>query len=148
LPTVFRRNRLYQSGACPTATWKIFEARTSNYMSQPATAGAGLRDVAAAPSSICFIDGEQGILSYRGYNIHDLATHCNFEEVIYLLWYGKLPKQSEVDDLRAQLAANAAAPAELLSLMTAFPKDAVPMAALRTTLSALSFYDPDTGNNT
>ena len=61
-------------------------------MSQPATAGAGLRDVAAAPSSICFIDGEQGILSYRGYNIHDLATHCNFEEVIYLLWHDKLPK--------------------------------------------------------
>lgn len=116
-------------------------------MSQTATSAAGLRDVAAAPSSICFIDGEQGILSYRGYNIHDLATHCTFEEVIYLLWHGHLPKQNEVDELQAQLAANAAAPAQLLGLMTAFPKDAVPMAALRTALSALAFYDPDTGDN-
>jgi citrate synthase len=116
-------------------------------MSQSATSAAGLRDVAAAPSSICFIDGEQGILSYRGYSIHDLATHCAFEEVIYLLWHDHLPKQNEVDELKAQLMANAAAPAQLLGLMTAFPKDAVPMAALRTALSALAFYDPDTGDN-
>ena len=117
-------------------------------MSQSATSAAGLRDVAAAPSSICFIDGEQGILSYRGYNIHDLATHCNFEEVIYLLWHGQLPKQSELDELKAQLTATATAPAQVLGLMAAFPKDAVPMAALRTALSALAFYDPDTGDNT
>ncbi len=117
-------------------------------MSQSATSAAGLRDVAAAPSSICFIDGDQGILSYRGYNIHDLATHCNFEEVIYLLWHGHLPKQNELDELKAQLIANAAAPAQVLGLMAAFPKDAVPMAALRTALSALAFYDPDTGDNT
>jgi citrate synthase len=116
-------------------------------MSQPATAGAGLRDVPAAPSSICYIDGNEGYLSYRGYNIHDLATHCSFEEVIYLLWHGKLPKQAEVDELRAQLNANAAAPAQVLELMAAFPKDAVPMTALRTAISALAFYDPDTGNS-
>jgi len=116
-------------------------------MSQPATSGAGLRDVAAAPSSICFIDGNEGILSYRGYNIHDLATHCSFEEVIYLLWHGKLPKQAEVDELKAQLSANSAAPAQLLELMKAFPQGAVPMAALRTALSALAFYDPDGSDN-
>ncbi len=117
-------------------------------MSQPATAGAGLRDVAAAPSSICYIDGNEGYLSYRGYNIHDLATHCSFEEVIWLLWHGKLPKQADVDELKAQLNANNAAPAQVLGLMMAFPKNAVPMAALRTALSALAFYDPDTGNAT
>lgn len=116
-------------------------------MSQPATSGAGLRDVAAAPSSICFIDGNEGILSYRGYNIHDLATHCSFEEVIYLLWHGKLPKQTEVDELKAQLSANSAAPAQLLELMKAFPQNAVPMAALRTALSALAFYDPEGSDN-
>jgi citrate synthase len=116
-------------------------------MSQPATSGAGLRDVAAAPSSICYIDGNQGILSYRGYNIHDLATQCSFEEVIYLLWHGKLPRQTEVDELKAQLSVHAAAPAELLDLMKAFPKEAVPMAVLRTALSALAFYDPDTGDS-
>ncbi len=116
-------------------------------MSQPATGGAGLRDVAAAPSSICYIDGEVGYLSYRGYNIHDLATHCSFEEVISLLWHGKLPKQAGVDELKAQLNANTAAPAQVLGLMMAFPKEAVPMAAMRTALSALAFYDPDTGNS-
>lgn len=116
-------------------------------MSQPATAGAGLRDVAAAPSSICFIDGNEGYLSYRGYNIHDLATQCSFEEVIYLLWHGQLPKQAELAELKQQLSANAAAPAHLLELMQAFPKEAVPMAALRTALSALAFYDPDTGDS-
>lgn len=116
-------------------------------MSQPATAGAGLRDVAAAPSSICFIDGNEGYLSYRGYNIHDLATQCSFEEVIYLLWHGQLPKQADLDELKQQLNANAAAPAHLFELMKAFPAGAVPMAALRTALSALAFYDPDTGDN-
>ena len=58
-------------------------------MTKPAsTAGAGLRDVVAAPSSICFIDGENWILSYSGYNIHDLAQHSTFEEFGFLLWVG------------------------------------------------------------
>ncbi len=117
-------------------------------MSQTATpaANSGLRDVTAAPSSICWIDGDEGILSYRGYNIHDLATNCSFEEVIYLLWRGKLPKQAELDELKAQLNANMAVPPQLLGLMMAFPQDAVPMAALRTAVSALAFYDPETND--
>ena len=59
--------------------------------------GAGLEGIVATQSDICFIDGEVGILSYQGFNIHTLAEHATFEEVIYLLWHGQLPKQSELD---------------------------------------------------
>jgi citrate synthase len=118
-------------------------------MSKPAsTAGAGLRDVVAAPSRICFIDGEQGILIYDGYNIHDLAEHSTFEEVVYLLWNGRLPKRGELDELKDALAANSKLPAELIALMKSFPKDAIPMDSLRTAVSALAFHDPDKGSNT
>lgn len=117
-------------------------------MSKPASSqAAGLRDVVAAPSSICFIDGDKGILVYSGYNIHELALNSTFEEVVFLLWNGRLPKKAELDDLKAQLAANRAIPAEIVSMIKAFPKSAVPMDALRTAVSALVFYDPDKGNN-
>src|SRR5262247_1546309 len=121
-------------------------------MTKPAStsgggAGAGLRDVVAAPSSICFIDGEQGILSYSGYNIHDLAQHSTFEEVVFLLWNGRLPKRNELDELNARLVANRALPAEIVSMMKSFPRNAVPMDALRTTVSALEFYDPERSDN-
>jgi citrate synthase len=117
-------------------------------MTKPAsTPGAGLRDVVAAPSSICYIDGEKGILIYGGYNIHELAENSTFEEVIYLLWHGRLPKQSELDELKAALAANSKVPAELIALMKSFPNDAIPMDSLRTAVSALAFYDPDKGDN-
>jgi citrate synthase len=111
------------------------------------TAGAGLRDVVAAPSSICFIDGEQGILIYGGYNIHDLATYSTFEEVVYLLWNGRLPKPGELDELNAQLIAQRALPAGVIAMIKSFPKAAVPMDALRTAISALAFYDPERSDN-
>ncbi len=110
-------------------------------------AGAGLRDVVAAPSSICFIDGEQGILSYSGYNIHDLAKHSTFEEVVFLLWNGRLPKRGELDELNARLVANRALPAAIVSMLKSFPKGAVPMDALRTAVSAQAFYDPERSDN-
>src|SRR5215470_9746148 len=109
--------------------------------------GAGLRDVVAAPSSICFIDGEKGILSYGGYNIHDLAQNSTFEEVVFLLWNGRLPKRVELDELNAQLVAKRALPPELISMLKSFPKGAVPMDTLRTAVSALAFYDPERGDN-
>ena len=65
-----------------------------------AVTGAGLEGIVAAESKICYIDGDAGILSYQGYNIHTLADHATFEEVIYLLWYGRLPKQAELDQLK------------------------------------------------
>src|SRR5262249_12504830 len=103
----------------------------------------GLEDIVAAPSSICFIDGGKGILSYRGIDIHELAEKSSFEEVCYLLWFGRLPRLQELDDLTQTLAHNRAVPPQVLSMMMQFPRDANPMEVLRTAVSALSFYDPD-----
>lgn len=107
------------------------------------TTGAGLRDVVAAPSRICYIDGDQGILVYSGYNIHELATNSTFEETVFLLWNGRLPKQDELDELKKALTAERHIPAELVSLVKSFPKNAVPMDSLRTAVSSLAFYDPE-----
>jgi citrate synthase len=104
-------------------------------------ATAGLRGVVAAQSAIGDVNGEEGILIYQGYNIHDLAEHSTFEEVIFLLWNGRLPKKDELENLKAQFQANYAIPAEIIDMMRTFPKDANPMDVLRTTVSALGFYD-------
>ena len=110
-------------------------------------ASAGLRGVVAAQSAIGDVNGEQGILIYQGYNIHDLAENSTFEEVVYLLWNGRLPKRDELEDLKAQFRANYAVPAEIIEMMKTFPKDAEPMDVLRTSVSALDFYD-QTGHAT
>jgi citrate synthase len=102
---------------------------------------AGLRGVVAASSSIGDVNGEKGELIYQGINIHDLAAHSTFEEVVYLLWNGRLPKLAELDELKRNIAANQEISPEILSLMRQFPKDAEPMDTLRTTISALAFYD-------
>ena len=105
------------------------------------TTGAGLEGVVAGESEICFIDGYAGVLSYRGYNIHTLAEYATFEEVIWLLWKGKLPKQAELDQLKADLFAHAAIAPEVEAFLKANLK-ASPMDVLRTAVSMLSLYDP------
>ncbi len=105
------------------------------------TTGAGLEGVVAGESEICYIDGYAGILSYRGYNIHTLAEHATFEEVIWLLWKGSLPKQSELDQLKADLYANHEIAPEVTAFLKANAKGA-PMDVLRTAVSMLSLYDP------
>jgi 2-methylcitrate synthase len=107
----------------------------------PSTASAGLRGVVAATSSIGDVDGENGVLIYQGYNIHDLAAHSTFEEVVFLLWHSRLPTKTELAELKRELAANYKLPAEVVDLMRSFPKDADPMDVLRTAVSALDFYD-------
>ncbi|MFN2452989.1 MAG: citrate/2-methylcitrate synthase [Pyrinomonadaceae bacterium] len=102
---------------------------------------AGLRGVAAATTAIGDVDGERGILIYEGINIHDLAKHSTFEEVVYLLWHGRLPKQTELDELKQAIAECQQLSPELLALMKTFPRDADPMDVLRTAVSALDFYD-------
>lgn len=111
-------------------------------------ATAGLRGVVAAQSSIGDVNGEEGILIYQGYDIHDLAEHSTFEEVIYLLWNGRLPKREELDELNSQIRANYPIPSEIVDLMKTFPKDADPMDVLRTSVSALGFYDKETAHKT
>jgi len=111
-------------------------------------ANAGLRGVVAAQSKIGDVNGEQGILIYQGYDIHDLAANATFEEVVYLLWNERLPNQAELDDLTAQFSAHYAIPTEVVEMMKAFPKDANPMDVLRTTVSALAFFDKESAHKT
>ena len=106
-------------------------------------ATAGLRGVVAAQSAIGDVNGEEGILIYQGYNIHDLAEHSTFAETVFLLWNGRLPKADELDALKKQFRANYEVPAEILEMMKHFPTTADPMDVLRTTVSALDFYDQD-----
>jgi citrate synthase len=105
------------------------------------TAGAGLEGVVATTSSICFIDGEAGVLSYQGYNIHTLADNATFEEVVYLLWNGRLPKKVELDALKAELVSERELPPEVTAFLRGVPQ-AKPMDVLRTAVSMLSLYDP------
>src|SRR5687767_14361020 len=107
------------------------------------TAAAGLRGVVAAQSAIGDVNGEQGILIYQGYDIHDLAEKSTFEEVVFLLWNGRLPNQAELDDLTAKIRENYETPAEVVEMLKRFPKDADPMDVLRTGVSALDFYDKE-----
>ena len=108
-----------------------------------AVAAKGLEGIVAANSGICWIDGDAGVLAYRGIDIHDLAEHSTFEETTYLLWHGKLPTKSELQEFSAQLAAARHLPTEIVALLRDFPKTATPMEVLRTAVSALSFYDAD-----
>ena len=104
-------------------------------------ATAGLRGVVAAQSSIGDVNGEQGILIYQGYDIHDLAEHSTFEEVVFLLWNGRLPKKDELEDLKSRIRENYEVPSQVLDMMRTFPKEAEPMDVLRTAVSSLDFYD-------
>jgi citrate synthase len=107
----------------------------------------GLEGVVATTSKICFIDGDRGVLAYRGIDIHELADHSTFEETCYLLWFGKLPTQNELSGLHERLAAARQLDPAILTLLTSAPRTALPMDVLRTAVSALSFYDPDNKKN-
>lgn len=112
-------------------------------MSSTGTPGRGLEGVVAGQSSICYIDGERGILSYRGIDIHELAENSTFEETCYLLWYGALPSKRDLAQLREHLAAERKLFDGVLNLLRQAPRKAPPMAVLRTAVSALALYDPD-----
>ncbi len=107
----------------------------------------GLEGVVATISKICYIDGDRGILAYRGIDIHELAQHSNFEETCYLLWFGRLPTSSELRELRDRLAEERKLDPSIVTLLRNVPRHALPMDVLRTTVSALSFYDPEEKNN-
>jgi citrate synthase len=107
----------------------------------------GLRGVIAASSSIGDVNGDKGELIYQGVNIHDLATKSTFEEVVFLLWNGRLPKRAELDELRANLAASYALPDQIIELIKGMyarvPESAEPMDALRTVVSAMAMFDEE-----
>jgi citrate synthase len=112
-----------------------------------AVVGKGLEGIVAANSGICWIDGDAGVLAYRGIDIHELAERSNFEETTYLLWFGKLPRRTELDSFRKRLTEARQLDPKMIDLLRSFPKSATPMEVLRTAVSALSFYDPDESDN-
>ena len=108
-----------------------------------AVASKGLEGIVAANSGICWIDGDAGVLAYRGIDIHDLAETSTFEETTYLLWHGKLPTATELEAFKQKLSDSRQLHPDILKLLKEFPKTATPMEVLRTAVSALSFYDKD-----
>lgn len=102
---------------------------------------AGLEGIVATQSSISSII--DGILTYRGIDIDELADQASFEEVVYLLWKGDLPNSEQLAQLRSDLAMYAELPSEIISLLKSLPKNAHPMATLRTIVSTLGSYDAD-----
>lgn len=112
-----------------------------------AVVGKGLEGIVAANSGICFIDGEVGVLAYRGIDIHELAENSTFEETTYLLWNGRLPNQFALREFTAQLALSRSLDQRIVDMLRSFPTSATPMEVLRTAVSALSFYDADEKDN-
>jgi citrate synthase len=107
----------------------------------------GLEGVVATTSSICYIDGDRGVLAYRGIDIHELADSSTFEETCYLLWFGHLPSHQELSQLRDRLAEERKLDASMFHRMQLVPKHALPMDVLRTMTSTLSFFDPEEKSN-
>jgi citrate synthase len=112
-------------------------------MSTTVTTTKGLEGVVAANSGVCYIDGDAGVLAYRGVDIHELADKSTFEETCYLLWFGKLPTRTQLADLNKKLAAERKLDPAIIEMFRQVPKSAIPMEVLRTAVSALSFYDAD-----
>jgi citrate synthase len=113
-----------------------------------AVAGKGLEGIVAANSGICWIDGEAGVLAYRGVDIHELAENSTFEEITYLLWNGSLPSQRKLREFESHLALSRELDQRIVDMVRGFPTTATPMEVLRTAVSALSFYDADEQDNT
>lgn len=109
-------------------------------------AKAGLEGIIAAESRLSDVNGDKGELIYAGYDIHDLAEHSTFEEVVYLLWHGELPTRAALQKLKQDLNSETRLPTAIQELIGSMPASANPMDMLRTVVSALSFYDPDTAD--
>ncbi len=107
---------------------------------------AGLEDVVAGTSSICLVDGTEGRLLYRGYDIKDLAEHTSFAETAFLLWYEHLPTRREFDQFLEIFRGSIELPYQTGMILRLFPRAATPMEVLRTAISSLGHYDPDSGN--
>lgn len=101
----------------------------------------GLKDVVALQSTISRIDGEKGVLEYRGYSIHDLALHSTYEEVAFLILYGHLPKENELKEFSDELAEKRDLQPEIIGLLSTLPKITHPMVALRTAISYFGSLD-------
>lgn len=102
----------------------------------------GLEGVVVGSTELSNVEGARGRLTYRGFDVRDLAAHATFEEVCYLLLFGHLPSAHQLADLRVRLAANRSLPPECVTMLQALPRDAWPMDVLRTAISALALFTP------
>jgi len=114
--------------------------------SHTATAATGLRGVVVGASTVSDVVGDKGELIYQGYNIHELAKSSTFEEVAFLLWNKRLPRRSELDELKRAIGEAYAVPKPIIDLLRQIPREADPIDVLRTAVSALEFYDPEARN--
>ena len=114
--------------------------------SEDITIHRGLTGVYFDRSNTTYIDGKDGVLEYRGYNINELAEQSTFEETAYLLIHGKLPTQAELDEYDAELKSARELPEQICDVLE-MVKDSHPMDALRTGVSALASFDPDRNDN-
>ncbi|CAL4970444.1 unnamed protein product [Urochloa decumbens] len=103
----------------------------------------GYLNTAPVRSTICYIDGDEGILRYRGYPIEELAESSSFVEVAYLLMYGNLPTQSQLASWEFAISQHSAVPQGLLDIIQLMPHDAHPMGVLASAMSTLSVFHPD-----
>jgi citrate synthase len=108
---------------------------------------AGLEDVVVSTSEVCFIDGREGRLLYRGYDVDELVAKSTFEEVAFLLWHGHLPSKKELADHTKALTAGRKISPKVVAILKLLPKKTTPMEVLRTGVSALSSFDPDAADN-
>ncbi|HED54649.1 MAG TPA: citrate synthase [Phycisphaerales bacterium] len=111
------------------------------------TYAKGLEGIIAAETNMSWIDGTKGILEYVGINIDELAQKSTFEETVYLLWNGKLPKINELDEFTRELRSHYRIPDVMKERIARIPKEVEPMHMLRTLISELSFYDPNPNDN-
>ncbi len=121
---------------------EIADAAGKKYQYHP-----GLENVVAAPTTICYIDGTNGILLYRGISIQDLAAHSTFEETAFFLLFGHLPTPKELAAFAEQLQSHRELPPSVIRLLQSFPPLANPMDMLRTAVSALGLLDDEPDND-
>jgi citrate synthase len=116
-------------------------------MSTPVTPAKGLDGVVAATTRLSDVQGDVGQLIYCGYDINELAGNVTYEEVIHLLHHDHLPNRTELDELKGLLAQKRDLPKGVVDMIKSFPKDTPPMHVIRTAVSALGCFDPDSDNN-
>lgn len=120
--------------------------KRANSVNPTAPVREGLAGVVIAQSEISHVDGERGTLSYRGYDIGELACHATYEETVYLLWHKELPTRDELEALSNKLKAERDIDETIWRILAILPQTVEPMDALRTTVSALSCADEDNGD--
>jgi len=110
------------------------------------TLDSGYKNTGSCESAITFLDGEKGILRYRGYSIEELADKADFLEVVYLLIFGDLPNSDELNQFHADIRKQSIVDDDVKKILDAFPKTAHPMGVLSSLTSALTAFNPSSVN--